>query len=119
MAQVFTARQVARSVTARLHKAGLERTIDAKRVRAWVRDNVESYDDDAYTAHQYDARLAARIESALVARYTGRTGTNGRASAASAGRSGKAKSAPPRPDRKRTVTPPVPPMSGDAPSDTK
>jgi hypothetical protein len=100
MGATFT---VAREVTAVLHKRGLERDVDAKRVRAWVRDNVDAYDDDGYTAHLYDARLRDRIVSGMVARYVGRTpGTTARAASASAGRSPakvKATSAPTTPHK--------------------
>jgi len=76
--QTYTARQTAREVAKRLG-----RPYSDKRVRAWVRDNVSAYQDDAYTAHLYDARLYQRIVSALVAK-----GRAGRATAASVGRSG-------------------------------
>jgi len=72
----YTARQTAREVSKRLG-----REVDAKRVRAWVRDNVDAYDDDGYTAHLYDARLKDRIVAGMVAR-----GKAARPVAASTGR---------------------------------
>lgn len=83
-ATTFTARQTAAEVTKVLAKAGLSRSIDAKRVRAFVRDNLDSYDDGVYTAHLYDARTKDRIVKAMVARYTA-----GRPASASLGRSTK------------------------------
>jgi len=81
----FTARQTAEVVTKELAKAGLTRAINAKRVRAFVRDNLETYDDGVYTAHLYDARTKDRIVKAMVARYLA-----GRPASASLGRSTKA-----------------------------
>lgn len=82
MAQTFSAKQTARIIAA---KTG--RPCDAKRVRAWVRDNVAAYDDDGYTSHQYDARLRDRIVAAFVQRAKGTTpGTPARSRAASEGR---------------------------------
>ena len=80
--QTWTARQTALDVNAALRKAGVDRTINAKRVRAFVRDQYPSYDDGQYTAHLYDARTHERIVAALVKRYTA-----GRPASASLGRS--------------------------------
>jgi hypothetical protein len=88
---------VARSVAKRIG-----RDYDAKRVRAWVRDNVDEYDDDGYTAHVYSAALAKRIEDALVKRAQG----GGRPTAAAKGRAGTAKP--------RTVKAPTAPVTPDA-----
>lgn len=79
MASTMTARQMARAISA---KVG--RPVDAKRVRAWVRDNVDAYDDDRYTAHAYDARLQRRIMAAFVT-----SAKSGRSRAASTGRGTK------------------------------
>jgi hypothetical protein len=84
-ATTFTARQTAAEVTKALAKVGLDRAINAKRVRAFVRDTMPAYDDGLYTAHLYDARTKDRIVKAMVARYTA-----GRPAAASLGRSTKA-----------------------------
>jgi len=54
------ARQVARDVS-----KALGRTIDAKRVRAWVRDNVAAFDDDGYTTHAYTPALARTIVAGM------------------------------------------------------
>ena len=72
-----TPKDVAREVSTRLG-----RKVDAKRVRAWVRDNVDAYDDDGYTAHLYDATLYRHIVDSLVKR-----GRAARPTAASRGRS--------------------------------
>jgi hypothetical protein len=94
MGQTWTARATAQDINAALRKAGIARTLDAKRVRAWVRDNVAAYDDDGYTAHLYDARTHAAVVTGIVARYTGK----GRPAAASAGRtSSKVKPSKPAP----------------------
>lgn len=79
MATTYTAKAVAREVAKRLN-----RPFDAKRVRAWVRENVPAYDDDGYTAHAYDHATFTRIVNALVAR-----GRTPRTAAASKGREGK------------------------------
>jgi hypothetical protein len=102
MGQTFTARQTARDIVTALGKRGITRDVDAKRVRAWVRDNVDAYDDDGYTAHLYDARTHDRIVSSMVARYSGTRGTDGRANAASVGRgaNGKATAAKARAERR-------------------
>lgn len=83
--QTWTARQTALDVTAALKRKGLDRSINAKRVRAFVRDTMPSYDDGLYTAHLYDARTHERIVSSMVARYTA-----GRPASASLGRASKA-----------------------------
>lgn len=75
-APTYTARMVAREVSKRLG-----RDVDAKRVRAWVRDNVPAYDDDGYTAHVYDRRTFDRIVSGMVSKAR-----TGRATAASTAR---------------------------------
>lgn len=81
MAQTFTARQTALDVVRECKRKGLDRAVNAKRVRAFVRDTVPGYDDGQYTAHLYDARLHDRIVRAMVARYTA-----GRPASASLGR---------------------------------
>ena len=88
-AQTFNARQTAADVNAALGKRGIAKALDAKRVRAWVRDNVESFDDDSYTAHQYSAALHRTIVDGIVGRYTA---TGGKASAKSADQRGTAAS---------------------------
>jgi len=80
----FTARQTAAEVTKACAKVGLTRSVNAKRVRAFVRDTMPAYDDGEYTAHLYDARTKDRIVKAMVARYTA-----GRPASASLGRSTK------------------------------
>lgn len=82
-ATVYTARQTARDVS-----KALGRDVDAKRVRQWVRDNVDAYDDDGYTAHQYSHALHARIVAGMVAKAKG-----ARPTAASSGRKGASKAA--------------------------
>lgn len=82
----YTPRMVAREVSKRIG-----RDYDAKRVRAWVRDNVPAYDDDGYTAHVYDRRTFDRIVAALVSKAR-----TGRATAASKGRASKAGAPKPR-----------------------
>ena len=72
----YNAKAVAREVSKRVG-----RTFDAKRVRAWVRNNIPAYDDDGYTAHVYDRRTFDRIVSGMVAKAR-----TGRATAASEGR---------------------------------
>ena len=60
--------------TARAVSKALGRTIDAKRVRDWVRTNVPAYDDDGYTSHQYDARTFAAIVKGMTSKAkTGRS----------------------------------------------
>lgn len=92
-ATTFTARQTAADVKAALSKRGIARDVDAKRVRAYVRDNVASFDDDGYTAHLYDAKTHTAIVTAMVARYagTGKAPKAQRAAAASSGRNPSAK----------------------------
>lgn len=96
MATTYTAKAVAREVAKRLN-----RPFDAKRVRAWVRENIAAYDDDGYTAHAYDHATFTRIVSALVAR-----GRTPRTVAASKGRSGKVAT----PKVKTPKVPPTRPM---------
>jgi hypothetical protein len=103
MAQTFTARQTAIDVNAALKRKGLERSVNAKRVRAFVRDTMPAYDDGLYTAHLYDARTHERIVNALVARYTGQTAP--RAASASIGRPAS-KPATSKPSKPATVTVP-------------
>ena len=104
MASTTNARQTAKDVMGALAKRGIKVTLDAKRVRAWVRDNVDAYDDDGYTAHQYDGQTHAAIVKGMVDRYAaraGQTGSNARGTAASAGRKAtprKATSKPAAPD---------------------
>jgi hypothetical protein len=52
------------------------RTVTAKSVRQWCRDNVEQYGDDRYTVHQYDARMQARIVAAWDKRTARRTASH-------------------------------------------
>ena len=81
-AMTFSARAVAKLVTARTH-----RPCDAKRVRAWARANVTRFDDDGYTTHAYTGAERDRIVNGLVSRSRAdATGTAGRASSASRGR---------------------------------
>lgn len=109
-AATFTARDVAKDIA-----KATGRPCDAKRVRAWVRDNVAAFDDDGYTAHVYSAKVKATIVAAFVKRAKGAgTGTPARSRAASEGRGTRTRATQPPADRKRTVKPPVPPMSGDA-----
>lgn len=81
-AQTYDARAVAKRVNATLAKRGVSSVIDAKRVRAHVRDTIPAYDDGSYTRHEYSAALAQRIHDALVSKYTG----SARTTSASAGR---------------------------------
>lgn len=83
----MAATQTARDVAKRVSKT-LGREVNAKRVRAWVRDHIDAYDDDGYTPHQYDARTADRIVAGMT-----KSAKTGRAVAASAGRSPKPKTA--------------------------
>lgn len=76
MAATFTAKQVARDVS-----AAIGRQVDAKRVRAWVRANVAAFDDDGYTAHLYDARQRKAIVDGMTA-----AAAKGRAKAAAEAR---------------------------------
>jgi hypothetical protein len=88
MAGTINARAMAQQVSAALAKLG-HKPVDAKRVRAWVRENVPAYDDDGYTAHAYDARTAAAIVKGMTARYVAAknaTETDARGTAASSGR---------------------------------
>lgn len=82
-AQTYSARQTARDVS-----KALGREVDAKRVRAWVRDHVDAYDDDGYTSHEYDHATHARIVKGMTA-----SAKSGRASAARQGRKGASKAA--------------------------
>lgn len=109
-AATYTPKQVAREVAKRLN-----RTYDAKRVRAWVRDNVAAYDDDGYTAHLYDHATYMRIVTALVKR-----GQVGRPAAASKGRAGKPSTSSPKPRTTGTTpaAPKVAPVARVAPSVT-
>jgi len=91
-AMTFSARAVAKLVTARTH-----RPCDAKRVRAWARANVVRFDDDGYTTHQYTSAERDRIVNGLVSRARAdATGTAGRASSASRGRTAARKASPAR-----------------------
>lgn len=71
------ARSVARSVS-----KALGREVNDKRVRAWVRDHVDAFDDDGYTAHQYSAAQAREIIAGMT-----KAGKSGRATAARNARS--------------------------------
>jgi len=84
MAETFTARVTALAVTSALRKVGLDRKVDAKRVRAYVRDTMPAYDDGLYTAHLYSAALRDRIVAGMVKRYQA-----GRPASASLGRASK------------------------------
>lgn len=59
------------------------RKLDAKRVRAWVREHIARFDDDGYTSHEY---TPAEYRS-IIAGMTGQAKT-GRTSAAVKGRAG-------------------------------
>lgn len=85
--KTWTARETAADVQAVLSKAGVPRTVNAKRVRAFVRDTMPAYDDGLYTAHLYDARTHDRIVRDMTARYV-----KGRPASASLGRSTQSKS---------------------------
>lgn len=52
------------------------RTVTAKSVRQWCRDNVEQYGDDRYTVHQYDSRMQSRIVAAWDKRTARRTASH-------------------------------------------
>jgi hypothetical protein len=93
---MFTARQTARAISAKLG-----RDVSDKRVRAWVRDNVPAYDDDHYSAHLYDARLRDRIVAAFVTRSR-----TGRTVAAQTGRSKPATASKPKSKPKTTARAP-------------
>jgi len=41
------------------------RKLDAKRVRAWVRENIARFDDDGYTSHEYSAAEYKTIVAGL------------------------------------------------------
>lgn len=80
--QTFNARTVAAIVSKRIG-----RKVSDKQVRAYVRDTMAAYQDDAYTHHAYTAKQRDAIVNGMVARRRpGATGTNGRAAAASSGR---------------------------------
>lgn len=101
----YNAKAVAREVSKRVG-----RTFDAKRVRAWVRENIAAYDDDGYTAHVYDRKTFDRIVSGMTAKAR-----TGRATAASNGR-GASKAATTAKARSETRTvakvgPAVPPSN--------
>ena len=96
----YNAKAVAREVSKRVG-----RTFDAKRVRAWVRDNIPAYDDDGYTAHVYDRPTFDRIVKGMVERAKG-----GRATAASAGRTPAKRSAKPAPAKPATPVVTVTPV---------
>lgn len=78
-AVTFSARDTAKAINAKTGK-----DIDAKRVRQWVRDHIDAYDDDGYTAHAYNRATFDRI----VAGMTKASGSE-RSKAASTGRKGK------------------------------
>jgi len=98
MGTTYTARQTAALVNAALDHAGIKSRVDAKRVRAYVRDTIAEYDDDAYTAHAYTLALRDRIVAGMVARRTASgakgTGTPARATSASKGRPPKGRKSP-------------------------
>lgn len=101
--QTYNAKAVAREVSKRVG-----RTFDAKRVRAWVRENVPAYDDDGYTAHVYDRKTFDRIVKGMTDKAR-----TGRATAASAGRT-PAKT-PAKPRKPASVKPaPIARVSPDA-----
>lgn len=72
-----TARINAATMAARLSKAH-GRTVTAKQVRQWCRDNVTAYQDDGYTVHAYDAATVKRIESAWKGRTARRNAQSAR-----------------------------------------
>lgn len=101
-AATFSARDVAKAVAKATGKP-----VDAKRVRAWVRDHVASFDDEGYTAHVYDASLRARIVKGMTT-----AASKPRATAASKGRAkpvAKASTAPT--GQKGRVSPTQPAMA--------
>ena len=109
-AQTWNARATAKDVNDALRKAGVQRTLDAKRVRQWVRENIEAYDDDGYTAHVYNAQLHRTIVDGIVKRYTAsgtttkaRTSADQRGSAASSGRTPRKPASKPAVRRLKTL----------------
>lgn len=90
----YNAKAVAREVSKRVG-----RTFDAKRVRAWVRENVPAYDDDGYTAHVYDRPTFDRIVKGMTSKAQ-----TGRAKAASEGR----KASPAKPKTRKAAKPSAP-----------
>jgi hypothetical protein len=85
-AQTFSARQTAALVSKRVG-----RKVTDKQVRAYVRDTMAAYQDDAYTTHAYTAKQRDAIVNGMVARRRpGAKGTAGRAASASNGRKGTA-----------------------------
>jgi hypothetical protein len=100
MAATVNARAMAARVNAALRKAGSPKQVDAKRVRAWVRDNVAAYDDDGYTAHAYDARTAATIERGMVASRVAAKGATPKAARGVAASEGRTPSKAPKGTRK-------------------
>jgi hypothetical protein len=102
-AQTFSARAVAAIVSKRVGRA-----VSDKQVRAYVRDTMAAYQDDAYTHHAYSAKQRDAIVNGMVARRRpGATGTNGRAAAASSGRT-PAKRTTRAKSAKGTATPATP-----------
>jgi len=75
-----------KDVARELAKSG--RKLDAKRVRAWVRDHVARFDDDGYTSHDYSTAEYRTI----IAGMRGQAKT-GRTTAAVKGRAGAPKTA--------------------------
>jgi hypothetical protein len=107
-ATTYTARQTAREVSKRLG-----REVSDKRVRAWVRDNLDAYDDDQYTAHVYSHATYQRIVTAMVAK-----GRAGRAQAAATGRTGTGTPRKPSTPRKPASVAPSAPSATVAPDAT-
>jgi hypothetical protein len=109
-AVTFNARTVAAIVSKRVG-----RKVSDKQVRAYVRDTMAAYQDDAYTHHAYTAKQRDAIVNGMVARRRpGATGTSGRAAAASSGRTPQRKATAP----KATGTAPKAPKAPKAPETT-
>lgn len=80
MAATVSAREMARIVS-----KALGRTVNDKRVRAWVRDNIAAYDDEGYTAHAYGPLVQRTILAGMTGKAKGARSTaavKGRAKAA-------------------------------------
>lgn len=93
-ATMYSARQTAREVSKRLG-----REVSDRRVRAWVREHVEAYDDDGYTTHAYDRRTFDRIVKGM---------TDGaKADRSKSAASGRKAASTPRKTRKAATSAPV------------
>jgi hypothetical protein len=107
-AETYSARTVAAIVSKRVG-----RKVSDKQVRAYVRDTMAAYQDDAYTHHAYTAKQRDAIVNGMVARRRpGATATNGRAAAASSGRTPAKK---PAAARKPAAAPKPTETTGGAP----